>query len=176
MVSRFASILLLFLTLSIPGFSQFAAVIGRVTDASGAVLPEVKIVARNIATGVTTGTVTNAEGYFALPNLPVGSYVINMEKAGFNKDQATEVKLQVGQTARFDLTLQVGEVLTSVGGARLGSCNPVRDLVGGRGGGVQADPGGAAERAQPVCRARTGAWGAKRGHQSSRRRRSGELQ
>src|SRR6266566_3744778 len=57
---------------------------------------------------------TNSEGYFALPNLPVGTYTLQAEKAGFNREQTSDIKLQVGQTARLDLTLQLGELLTSV--------------------------------------------------------------
>jgi outer membrane receptor protein involved in Fe transport len=106
--------LFLAVILSAPAFCQFAAVIGRVVDSTGAVLPDVKITARNSATSAVTSTMTNGEGYFALSNLPVGGYTLQAEKAGFNKEQTGDLKLQVGQTARIDLTLQVGEVLTSV--------------------------------------------------------------
>src|SRR5690349_21109158 len=105
MITRAPSLVSLALILSSAAFCQFAAVTGRVVDSSGAVLPEVKITARHTATGVMTGTVTNSEGYFALPNLPIGAYTIEAEKAGFNKEQTGELKLQVGQTARIDLTL-----------------------------------------------------------------------
>jgi len=114
MVKRGVFLLFLVVVLSVPAFCQFAAVIGRVVDSTGAVLPDVKITARNSATSTVISTMTNAEGYFALSNLPVGGYTLQAEKAGFNKEQTADIKLQVGQTARIDLTLQVGEVLTSV--------------------------------------------------------------
>src|SRR6266850_4579135 len=114
MVKRVAFVLFLVVSVSLPAFCQFAAVIGRVVDSTGAVLPDVKITARNNATSAVISAMTNGEGYFALSNLPVGGYTLQAEKAGFNKEQTGDIKLQVGQTARIDLTLQVGEVLTSV--------------------------------------------------------------
>src|SRR5438094_2955007 len=112
--ARTSLILPLFFGLSMPSFCQFASITGRVVDPSGAVLPDVNISARNSATSVLISTTSNSEGYFALPNLPVGTYTVQAEKAGFNKEQTSDIKLQVGQTARLDLTLQVGELVTSV--------------------------------------------------------------
>ena len=50
MVKRVGFLLFLVVFVSLPAFCQFAAVIGRVVDSTGAVLPDVKITARNSAT------------------------------------------------------------------------------------------------------------------------------
>src|SRR3989442_15852909 len=56
---------------------------GRVTDASGAVLPGVTIVATRVATGVASQAVTTAEGLYTIPALAVGSDRVVAELAGF---------------------------------------------------------------------------------------------
>ncbi|MBX5496923.1 MAG: TonB-dependent receptor, partial [Bryobacteraceae bacterium] len=95
-------------------FGQTASVTGRVTDASGAVVPGVKIEARNDATGVASSTESNDSGYYNLPQLLPGTYTITAEKSGFNTLRQTGLTLAVNQVARVDLTLQVGSVSESV--------------------------------------------------------------
>ncbi|MCC6589935.1 MAG: TonB-dependent receptor [Bryobacterales bacterium] len=97
-----------------PLAAQFAAITGRVTDPSGAALPEVRVSAKNEGTAVTAETLTNNEGYFALPNLVVGAYTVESRKQGFSVEQKTDLRLQVGQTARIDFQMKIGSVVSSV--------------------------------------------------------------
>lgn len=94
--------------------AQFAAITGRVTDPSGAAIPSVKVSARNEGTGALSETATNDEGYFALPNLPIGSYTVEAAKEGFGLEKKTDLRLQVGQNARSDFGLKVGTVVSTV--------------------------------------------------------------
>ncbi len=100
--------------LTSPMLAQFAAITGRVTDASGGVLPNVRVSAKNEATAATTLAETNQDGYFTLPNLPVGSYTVEAQRQGFSTEQIKDLRLQVGQTARLDIQLKVGDVVTTV--------------------------------------------------------------
>ncbi|HWB98795.1 MAG TPA: carboxypeptidase-like regulatory domain-containing protein, partial [Bryobacteraceae bacterium] len=111
---RAIALLLLLLALPPVLLGQFAAVTGRVTDTSGAVLPAVRVSAKNDATGMVASAITNEEGYFAIPNLPVGTYTIDAQKEGFSLGQIAALTLQVGQTARTDMVLKVGGMVTSV--------------------------------------------------------------
>src|SRR5215470_829980 len=109
---RFVLVLFLF---SIAAFAQVntAGLSGTVTDASGAMVPDAKVVATNKATGVTFTTST-VVGNYAIPRLDVGEYSVTVEKAGFAK-VVEEVKLDVGQKARVDFKLPVssqGEAVT----------------------------------------------------------------
>ena len=94
--------------------AQFAAITGRVTDPSGAALPLVKVNARNDGTGSLSETVTNEEGYFVLPNLPLGSYTVEAAKEGFGLEKKTDLRLRVGQNARTDFQLKLGTVMSVI--------------------------------------------------------------
>ena len=61
------------------------AILGRVLDPTGAVVPNATVKATNIATGVTVSTVTNAQGNYLLPYLIPGTYRIEAEAAGFKR-------------------------------------------------------------------------------------------
>ncbi len=105
----------LFLTGSIfPVFAQQAATAtlsGRVTDPNGAVIAGAKVTATQKATGAKRGTVTNAEGLYALTNLAAGNYEIVVEAQGFKtKVSMREITLQVGQAQTLDAQLEVGVV------------------------------------------------------------------
>src|SRR5512146_2818261 len=56
---------------------------GTVTDASGGALPGVAVETKNIATGVSQMAVTNAEGRYTAPDLPLGEYEVTASLAGF---------------------------------------------------------------------------------------------
>jgi len=91
-----------------------ATVTGIVTDPTGAVAPNVRIVARNTQTGVETSTVSNSEGLYRIPYLRPGVYEISAEAPGFKKARVTNVVLTVGLTATVDFSLEVGAVQNEV--------------------------------------------------------------
>ena len=61
------------------------AIVGAVRDPSDALVGDVKVTARNQATGFARTTETNAEGLYRFPLLPAGSYTIRVEKDGFKE-------------------------------------------------------------------------------------------
>ncbi|MBI2690297.1 MAG: TonB-dependent receptor [Acidobacteria bacterium] len=90
--------------------SQTASLTGRVTDASGAVVPGAGVVVRAEGTGVTTTVSTNQDGYYSAPSLPPGRYGVTIEKDGFVPTRQTGLELAVQQVARLDVVLKVGAV------------------------------------------------------------------
>src|SRR6266498_2688244 len=58
---------------------------GTVTDPTGAVVPDVKITARNTATNAVYETRSNPAGQYTMPNLPVGGYEVTFEAPAFKK-------------------------------------------------------------------------------------------
>ena len=56
----------------VPSFA--ASVKGRVTDATGAALPDARVVVRSVASGQETDAVTGADGTFEIADVAVGSY------------------------------------------------------------------------------------------------------
>ncbi|MBL8209113.1 MAG: TonB-dependent receptor [Bryobacterales bacterium] len=85
-------------------------VTGIATDQSGAVIPDVQVRLNNLQTGVARETTTDAAGAFSVPFLPAASYSVTATAKGFRTFQVDSFVLQVGQTARLDLKLEVGDV------------------------------------------------------------------
>ena len=93
-------------------FAQFetAALVGTVTDGSGAVVADALITATNTDTGVTQTRRTDANGHFEFVTLRIGTYLVTAEKAGFAIALAENLRLEVGARLRVDLGLQVGQL------------------------------------------------------------------
>ena len=95
-------------------YAQTASVTGRITDSTGAVMPDTTVQLINEGTGVDYKGTTNAEGYFLIPSLPPGKYRAVIERSGFKSIKEAGVELAVGQVARLDYALQVGAVADSI--------------------------------------------------------------
>lgn len=90
--------------------AQLAELTGRVTDGSGAAVPDTEVQVVNTATGIERRTVTNESGIYSVPNLIPGPYQISLQKDGFKPITRSGITLAVRQTASLDFTLQVGGV------------------------------------------------------------------
>ena len=88
---------------------------GNITDASGAVVPGAKIVVTNLDTKTTKQSVTNSQGFYQVLQLPIGHYEVSAESAGFAKSITRPANaLEINQTLRVDITLEVGAPTTQV--------------------------------------------------------------
>ncbi|MFZ0201645.1 MAG: TonB-dependent receptor [Candidatus Sulfotelmatobacter sp.] len=83
-------------------------ILGRVADPTGAVLGAVKVKAINEATGVARDAQTSDSGDYVFPDLPVGSYTLNFELAGFKKGVHKSIALDVNQVITLNMTMQLG--------------------------------------------------------------------
>jgi hypothetical protein len=75
---------------------------GTVTDPSGAVLPNAKVTATNVDTGVATPTTSNSDGIYAIRFLQIGNYKVTIEAPGFAPSNFGPFALETGQNARID--------------------------------------------------------------------------
>src|SRR5215471_4285142 len=89
-------------------------VTGTVTDPTNAVVPNATVTAKNEASGVESKTLTTATGGFTIPSLPAGSYSLSFEAPGFKKSIQKGIAIQVAQTTRIDVALQVGDTAEAV--------------------------------------------------------------
>ncbi len=80
---------------------------GRISDASGAVMPGALIVVRNLATGVQQSVTTNNTGLYRLPELTPDTYSVTATLQGF-RDLEVLVRVVVGNNTLQDLKMQVG--------------------------------------------------------------------
>jgi hypothetical protein len=106
---------LLILIASSLTFAQVNAVLnGTVSDSSGALIPGVEVVAKNINTGITNTSITNETGSFAFASLQPGTYTLEASLTGFQKAAYNNVVLGQGQNVRLNFTLQVGAAAQQV--------------------------------------------------------------
>src|SRR5687768_11171364 len=107
---------LLALACSTALFAQYttASLGGTVSDPSGASVPEAKVTVRNLDTGFTQSTDSAATGAFLFSRLPLGSYELRVEKAGFGAYSQSGIRLTVDQMATQNVTLSVGQVSEQV--------------------------------------------------------------
>src|SRR5881628_2880292 len=87
---------------------------GTVSDPAGAVAPGAKIAVRNTDTGAEYNTVSTTTGNYTLVQLPAGVYELSAEAPGFNKFLQQGLRVQVAQTARVDVGLEIGGTTQSV--------------------------------------------------------------
>ena len=90
------------------------SVTGTVTDPSGAVMPEVRVSATNIATGVAFPAQANAIGVYHILFLAPGAYNLSAEAAGFKRTVLGPFNLEVDQIARLDIRMEIGDLTQPV--------------------------------------------------------------
>ena len=111
--------LLLLLCLGSSSFAQsvagLGAISGTVSDASGARIPDAEVVVSNAERGIRRSLTTNSAGLFNAGSLtPAEGYSITVSKAGFNRNEAKSIVLQVGQLLDLKFTLNVASSTTTV--------------------------------------------------------------
>jgi len=89
-------------------------ILGRIVDSSGAVIPNVKVGATNLATNVTVSTQSNADGNYEIPFLIPGRYRLSAELAGFKAYRRDGIELRIGDRITLEIPMQVGEVRDEV--------------------------------------------------------------
>ena len=88
---------------------------GVVSDPSGAAIPGAKVTVTNTGTRVSKDATTNSNGFYQVTQLPVGEYQVSAEASGFSKVVANgRNPLDINQTLRIDLKLEVGSVSSTV--------------------------------------------------------------
>src|SRR6202522_1046755 len=87
---------------------------GTVVDTSQAIINGAAVVATNSATGVSRSEVSNQEGIFVFPDLPIGTYQVQISKAGFQTQKRDGIVLLTGQTLDLQISLAVGSETQSV--------------------------------------------------------------
>src|SRR5829696_5635136 len=85
-------------------------ILGGVKDTQGAAVPGATVTATNAGTQFSRSVVTDGEGQYSLPLLPVGNYTVQVSLSGFKNFSQTGIVLEVGRNARVDATIELGSV------------------------------------------------------------------
>ena len=109
----------LFLTVMLLGAQAFAQlttadILGTVTDASGAVVPNATVVIKNLGTNEERTVQTNGSGDYTVPLLPVGHYSVSVKAQGFSASLTADLAVEAGDRARNDVKLVTGAGSTTV--------------------------------------------------------------
>jgi hypothetical protein len=111
--------LLVAVSLFVPAFVAFAqsdrgTITGTIADPAGAVVATAPVEARNIETGALYPTASTTTGNYTLAQLPAGTYEMSVNVPGFKKFVRQNIVVQVAQTVRIDILLEVGSNTESV--------------------------------------------------------------
>ena len=86
-------------------------IVGTVTDPSGGVIQRAKVTVVNTATKLRKAAVTDSAGFYQVLLLPIGDYQVIAQAPGFRETlSTTSNSLEINQTLRVDLKLEVGSV------------------------------------------------------------------
>src|SRR6202795_4044189 len=102
MKARIVLVFVLLAAVSLAAQTFRGTILGTVTDQSGAVLPGAKVTVRNIATGLERTTKTRADGSYAVPELPIGTYAVTITQSGFQTSVTNNVAVDVAGERRLD--------------------------------------------------------------------------
>src|ERR1700733_3577936 len=87
---------------------------GTITDASGAAIPGATVVIRNQETGSQRQLITNGEGLYSAPSIPVGRYSVSATRDAFATQQRDGIVVTVGQSVRVNVALSASAVSQNV--------------------------------------------------------------
>jgi hypothetical protein len=102
--------------------SATGSIEGTVVDQSGAVLPGVTVTVTQTQTGLVRSVVTDEQGIFRAPLLPVGAYEMTADLAGFQTRKQGDLRLTIGQVLTLQVEMAVAAVSETV---QVGAATPV---------------------------------------------------
>src|ERR1044071_6080864 len=111
----FGPVLALFTFISFMGVSStsFAqvggSISGTVKDPSGGVVPGVSVVATNTVLGTMFNTVTDGQGNYTFPKLPVARYDVTLTIDGFKPQKRTGIQVDADSALQINVSLEIGE-------------------------------------------------------------------
>src|ERR1700686_3374764 len=103
-------------TLALAMFAQSdrGTITGTIADPAGAVVAAAPVEATNVETGALYPTASTTTGNYTLAQLPAGTYEMSVSVPGFKKFVRQNIVVQVAQTLRIDVLLEVGSNTESV--------------------------------------------------------------
>src|SRR5215813_12474396 len=118
-LQRLASILAIAISLIatahfVDGQSVTGTLLGTVTDPNNAVVAGATVTITEVHTNIKRSAATNEDGNYAFNNLALGTYTVEVERAGFKRVLKSGVDVTVNSTTRTDLQLEPGTVSENV--------------------------------------------------------------
>ncbi len=89
-------------------------IVGAIADKSGGAIVNASVEATSSGTGIQTKVHTGAGGAYRFSDLPAGDYILTVSASGFTTASLHNVVVEISKIATYNLTLQVGQVNSSV--------------------------------------------------------------
>ena len=101
---------------SIPAGAQtsYGRISGAVTDPGGASIAGSHVLIRNVDTQAVRDVVTDSSGFYTAPQLPIGSYSVEVNQTGFRREQRTNISIVADAKLTVDFRLTIGDVTQTV--------------------------------------------------------------
>ena len=112
--SRVPLVLVCLLIAATAWASITGSISGIVTDPSGSVVPKASVTAIDMGTGVRSTIKTDGAGFYNFPNLPVGTYDVEIVQKGFKTYRQAGIVLDANAEIRVDVKLELGEITEQV--------------------------------------------------------------
>src|SRR5262249_51618722 len=100
-IVRLAVLFLIVVTL--PAQTFRGTISGVVTDSSAAAIAGAAVKLDNPSTGISRSAVSNSQGEYLFPDLPVGLYTITVTQPGFETRKFDHVEVAVSRTTNLDI-------------------------------------------------------------------------
>jgi hypothetical protein len=105
-------VVLSLVAVALPALAQESrgTILGRVSDATGAIIPNAEVRAVNVATQAAAAARSNEAGNYTIPYLLPGNYTLTVEASGFKKYQRDGIQVRVNDTLDVNVEMTVGDV------------------------------------------------------------------
>ena len=91
-----------------------AAIFGGISDNQGAAIPGSSVTLVSDSTGQIRKIAADDNGQYLFSSLPIGAYSLAVEQPAFKRYQRTGILLQANENVKVDVTLEVGDIKTTV--------------------------------------------------------------
>ncbi len=98
----------------LPGQSTYGSILGTITDASGALVPNAHVLIQEVNTNESREASTDDHGNYQFLNLLPGLYNVSVEHGGFSESRRERVPLDARATVRVDVSLQIGSATNRI--------------------------------------------------------------
>jgi hypothetical protein len=92
----------------------YGALVGNVTDASGAAVPDAVVAIVHRETNQGRASATNDAGAFSFPTVPSGTYDLKVSKPGFQSMNRGGIEVRINEIARVNFAMQIGQVTETI--------------------------------------------------------------